>query len=69
MLCERKKKEKKGAGIYLMIFGELRDQAVFARWQKNFVRGTTRLPATDLGILYQVDGITQRTVHGMRRKV
>ena len=52
-----------------MIFGELRDQAVFARWQKNFVRGTTRLPATDLGILYQVDGITQRTVHEMRRKV
>ena len=33
-----KKKRKKGAGIYLMIFGELGDQAVFARWQKkNFV--------------------------------
>ena len=42
-----------------MIFGELGDRAVFARWQKKIVRGTTHLPATDLGILYQVDGITK----------
>ena len=64
---ERKKRD---ARVYLMIFGELGDQAVFARWQKKLLLGG--LPVFQQQtweFCIKWSGITRRAVHGMRRKV